>query len=152
VSEVREGGCACGEVRYRLTSEPMFVNCCHCLDCQRQTGSAFVINLVIEADRVEVLAGEPEPVPVPREDGPQLIWRCPTCRIALFSRYTNEKVRYVRGGTLDEPSSVTPGAHIFTRSQLPWVELPASAPRFETYYELEATWPAESRERLAALR
>src|SRR5260370_26076799 len=54
-SNVLEGGCACGEVRYRLTSEPLFTHCCHCLNCQRQTGNAFVINLLIEADRVELL-------------------------------------------------------------------------------------------------
>src|SRR5437764_15066463 len=78
----REGGCACGAVRYRLTSEPMFVHCCHCLNCQRQTGSAFVINLLIEADRVE-LTGDPQPVDVPRDDGSvQTIYRCPDCQVA----------------------------------------------------------------------
>ena len=85
---MREGGCSCGAVRYRLTSEPLFVHCCHCLNCQRQTGSAFVVNLLIEADRVEVRSGEPEPVDVPRDDGStQRIYRCPACRIALFSEY-----------------------------------------------------------------
>ena len=83
----REGGCSCGEVRYRLASDPMFVHCCHCLNCQRQTGSAFVVNLLIEADRVEITAGEPRMVPVPRDDGSeQLISRCPTCEVALWMR------------------------------------------------------------------
>ena len=64
----------------------MFVNCCHCLNCQRQTGSAFVINLMVEADRVEVLAGAPQPVDVPRGDGStQRIYRCPACQVAVFS-------------------------------------------------------------------
>jgi hypothetical protein len=85
----REGGCSCGEVRYRLASDPLFVNCCHCLNCQRQTGSAFVVNVLIESDRVEVLAGEPQRVDVPRERGTQKVWRCPTCQIALYSQYTS---------------------------------------------------------------
>jgi hypothetical protein len=147
-----EGGCACGGVRYRLTSEPMFVHCCHCLNCQRQTGSAFVINLLIEADRVELLSGEPEPVDVPRDDGStQRIHRCPNCQVAVYSEYGRAEVRFVRGGTLDEPSSVAPDVHIFTRSKLPWVMLPEEVPAVEVYYDSKALWPAESLERLRAV-
>ena len=149
---MREGGCACGEVRYRLTAEPLIVHCCHCLNCQRQTGSAFVINLVIEADRIELLAGEPEPVDVPRgTSGKQRIFRCPTCQVAVFSRYTRATIRYVRAGTLDDPAGVVPDVHIYTRSKVPWVELPESAPAFTTYYDTEKVWSAASLERLAAL-
>jgi len=148
-----EGGCSCGAIRYRLLSEPMFVHCCHCLNCQRQTGSAFVINLLIETDRVELLAGEPEPADVPRDDGSsQRIWRCPTCRIALYSQYTRPDVRFVRGGTLDDPSAVAPDVHIFTRSKLPWVTLPEGVSAFEVYYDTKKEWPPASLERLAALR
>jgi len=146
-----EGGCACGVVRYRLTSEPMFVHCCHCLNCQRQTGSAFVINLLIEADRVELLSREPEPVDVPRDDGStQRIHRCPDCQVAVYSEYGRPEVRFVRGGTLDEPSSVAPDVHIFTRSKLPWVTLPEDVPAVEVYYDSKALWPAASLERLRA--
>src|SRR5438128_8870605 len=102
-----EGGCACGAVRYHLTSDPLFVHCCHCLNCQRQTGSAFVINVLIEADRVEVTAGDPKPVDAPRDDGSkQRIFRCPSCHVAVFSTYGRPEVRFVRAGTLDDPSSV----------------------------------------------
>jgi hypothetical protein len=152
MSVPREGGCACGAVRYRLASDPLFTHCCHCLNCQRQTGSAFVINLLIEADRVELLAGDPLPVDVPRDDGStQRIFRCPTCQVAVFSEYGRPEVRFVRGGTLDEPSSVVPDVHIFTASKLPWVRLPESAPAFEVYYDSKALWPAASLERLAAV-
>jgi hypothetical protein len=152
MSVQREGGCACGEVRYRLTSDPLFTNCCHCLNCQRETGSAFVINLLIEADRVELLAGDPQPVEVPRDDGSkQKIFRCSTCQVAVFSEYTRPEVRFVRGGTLDQPSGVVPDAHIFTRSKLPWITLPDSAPAFEVYYDSKALWPAASLERLEAI-
>ena len=145
MDEAREGGCSCGEVRYRLAAEPMFVNCCHCRSCQRQTGTAFVLNLLIEADRVELTAGEPRVVPVPRDDGSeQRIWRCPTCEVALWSEYGRPEVRFVRAGTLDDPSWVEPDAHIFTRSKLPWVVLGESVPAFEVYYDSKTLWPAES--------
>jgi hypothetical protein len=147
----REGGCACGAVRYRLASDPLFVHCCHCLNCQRQTGSAFVVNLLIEADRVELLAGDPQPADVPRDDGSsQRIFRCPVCKVAIFSEYGRPEVRFVRCGTLDEPSSVSPDVHIYTRSKLGWVTLPESVPAFEAYYDSKARWPAESLERLAS--
>jgi hypothetical protein len=148
-----EGGCSCGEVRYRLESEPLFTHCCHCLNCQRQTGSAFVINLLIEADRVKVLTGAPEPVDVPRDDGStQTIYRCPTCQIAVFSRYSRTDVLFVRGGTLDDASAMAPDVHIYTRSKLDWVALPESVPAFEEYYDTKAVWPTASLERLGALK
>jgi hypothetical protein len=147
-----EGGCSCGAVRYRLASEPLFTHCCHCLNCQRQTGSAFVVNLLIEADRVELLAGEPVPVDVPRDDGSvQTIFRCPDCQVALYSRYTHPRVRFVRGGTLDEPARFPPDVHIFTRSKVDWIELRDGTPAVEVYYDTQALWPATSLERLAAL-
>jgi hypothetical protein len=148
-----EGGCSCGEVRYRLTAEPLFVHCCHCLNCQQQTGSAFVINVLIEADNVEVLAGEPHAVDVPRDDGSrQRIFRCPRCQVALFSNYTVPDVHFVRAGTLDDPAAVSPDVHIFTRSKLPWVTLPESVPAVEVFYELNELWPPASLERVARLR
>ncbi len=148
----REGGCACGAVRYRLASDPLFVHCCHCLNCQRQTGSAFVVNVLIETDRVELLDGEPEPIAVPRSGGKkQKIWRCPTCQTALYSQYTSPRVRFVRAGTLDDPASVAPDVHIFTRSKLPWVTLPDSVPAFNVYYDTEKLWQEESLARLKAL-
>jgi hypothetical protein len=135
-----------------VTSEPLFTHCCHCLNCQRQTGSAFVINLLIEADRVELLGVEPLQVDVPRDDGStQPIFRCPTCQVAVFSQYSHPAVRFVRGGTLDEPASIAPDVHIFTRSKLPWVALPESVPAFEIYYDTKSLWPPASLERLDAI-
>jgi len=148
VSELT-GGCACGAVRYRLTSEPLIVHCCHCLNCQCQTGSAFVINLIIEADRVELLAGEPVAVEVPRDDGTtQPIYRCPDCEVALFSVYGSSKARFVRGGTLDEPRSVVPDVHIYVRSKVDWVTIPPGAPAFDELYTIDDVWPESSLERI----
>jgi hypothetical protein len=151
VSE-RLGGCSCGEVRYRLVSGPLITHCCHCLNCQRQTGSAFVVNLVIEAERVALLSGATEVVDLPRDGGRvQHVHRCPSCRIAVFSVYTRPELLFVRGGTLDEPREVVPDVHIFTRSRVGWVSLPESAPAFEVYYDEQAVWPGASLERLAAV-
>jgi hypothetical protein len=148
-----EGGCACGRMRYRLTSKPMFVHCCHCRDCQRQTGSAFVLNALIETDRVERLSGETEGVPVPTESGrPHVIHRCPACKVAVWSHYGGRPaLSFVRVGTLDEPAALPPDVHIYTRSKLPWVPLPPGVPAFEAYYDSKALWPAESLARRKAL-
>ena len=148
---VREGGCACGEVRYRLALDPLVTHCCHCRNCQLQTGSAFVINALIETDRLKLLAGEPEVVKLPRGgSGHQKVHRCPTCRIAVFSQYTRPQVRFVRAGTLDDPTSVSPDVHIFTRSKLPWVTLPEEVPALQVYYDPERLWRRKSLDRLAA--
>ena len=143
------GGCACGAVRYRLGSAPMFVHCCHCRDCQRQTGSAFVINAIIETDRIALLAGDPAPIAVPTDSGrPHAIYRCRACQTALWSDYGGRPaLRFVRVGTLDDPAALPPDVHIFTRSKLPWVELPETVPAFDVYYDAQALWPAASLER-----
>jgi hypothetical protein len=149
-----EGGCTCGVVRYRLTTAPMFVHCCHCRDCQRQTGSGFVLNALIETDRIAFVSGSPEPVTVPTDSRrPHDIYRCPACKTALWSDYGRRpRLRFVRVGTLDEPSALPPDVHIYTRSKLPWITLPANVPTFEAYYDANAVWPAASLERRRALR
>jgi hypothetical protein len=148
-----EGGCSCGAVRYRLRSAPMFVHSCHCLDCQRQTGSAFVLNALIETDRLEVLSGEPMPVSMPTDSGrPHDVYRCPKCLTAVWSDYGRRGVlRFVRVGTLDDPTALAPDVHIFTRSKQPWVGLPADVPAFEVYYDTKTLWPRESLERREAI-
>jgi hypothetical protein len=150
-----DGGCACREVRYRLASAPLFVNCCHCRWCQRETGAAFAINAMIEADRVELLSGEPEIVHTPSNSGRgQDIARCPTCRVAVWSHYggAGSKVCFIRVGTLDEPDRLPPNVHIFTESKQPWVVLPEGVPAVAEYYDRNKLWPAESLERMRVLR
>lgn len=142
-----EGGCDCRKVRYRLESRPLFVHCCHCRWCQRETGSAFVLNALIEADRVTLLAAAPEDVPTPSASGRgQRIARCPTCRIALWSVYfgAGPRFRFVRVGTLDDPDAFPPDIHIFTASKQPWVILPAGVPAAPDYYDRDVHWPADS--------
>ena len=152
MDQTLEGGCACGAVRYRLAAAPMFVNCCHCTWCQRETGSAFVINALIERDRLEA-AGETLAVDTASESGTgQIVHRCPTCHVALWSHYGRRtQVAFVRAGTLDRKDVIRPDAHIFTRSKVPWVAIPADQPAFEIFYDLETQWPPDSLARRAAL-
>ena len=153
MSETLEGGCFCKAVRYRLTPQPMFVHCCHCLNCQVQTGSAFVLNAIIETDRIEMLSGELEITALESGNGkPHDIYRCSKCKTAVWSDYGRRPgVRFVRLGTLDDPTTLSPDVHIFTRSKLPWVRLPDDVPSFEVYYKAKELWPAESLERLRAV-
>ncbi len=149
-----DGGCTCRAVRYRMTSRPLFVHCCHCRWCQRETGASFALNAMIEADRVVLLAGAPEVVDTPSNSGKgQRISRCPKCRIAVWSNYGGggDKVRFVRVGTLDDPDQLPPDIHIFTASKQPWVVLPPGVPAVAEYYESAKHWPPQSLERRKAL-
>jgi hypothetical protein len=149
-----EGRCDCGRVRYRMTSAPLFVHCCHCRWCQRETGASFALNAMIEADRVLLLGDEPEIVLTPSNSGKgQKIARCPTCRIALWSNYSGagDAVRFVRVGTLEDPDRLPPDIHIFTSSKQPWVVIPPGMPAVPEYYDRKKYWPKESLERREAL-
>jgi hypothetical protein len=152
--EPLEGGCTCRAIRYRMTSAPLFVHCCHCRWCQRETGSAFVLNAMIEANRVVLLSGTPDVVNTPSNSGKgQKISRCPMCRIAVWSNYAGagEAIRFVRVGTLDNPDRLPPDIHIFTSSKQPWVVLPEGTPALPEFYDRKKYWPPESLARRAAL-
>jgi len=153
-AETFEGGCDCGAVRYRLKSRPMFVNCCHCRWCQRETGSAFALNALIEADRVEHLGAEPEVIDTPSASGTgQKIARCPKCHVAIWSNYGGfTAARFVRVGTLDNPDAFPPDIHIFTTTKQPWVVLPPGARVVPEYYDYNEVWPADSVERRRVMR
>ena len=149
--ELFEGGCTCRSVRYRLRSKPMFVHCCHCSWCQRETGTAFALNALIERERMEV-TGEVVLVDTPSNSGKgQVIARCPKCHIALWSNYggQGDGVRFVRVGTLDEPGRMPPDIHIFTSTKQPWVTLADGKPVMKEYYKSSEIWPKESLERRA---
>ncbi|MDH3621758.1 MAG: GFA family protein [Gammaproteobacteria bacterium] len=146
-----EGGCACGHVRYRVESPPMIVHCCHCSWCQRQNGSAFAVNALVEADRVKLLRGDVVDVTVPSPSGKnQRISRCPECQVAVWSYYLvmygglGELVRFIRVGTLDDPSAMPPDVHIYTSTKQPWVILPADVPVVDEYYVTNEVWSADS--------
>lgn len=149
-----EGKCTCGAVTYRLLDRPMFVNCCHCSWCQRETGAAFALNAIIESDRIKV-SGPVEYVMTPSASGlGQEIARCAECRVAILSHYAGAKrlASFVRVGTLDDPGQCPPGAHIFTSTKLPWVVLDPSVPAFEEFYDMSAVWTADALARRAAMK
>jgi hypothetical protein len=149
-----EGGCGCSAVRYRMESSPLFVHCCHCRSCQRETGASFALNAMIESGRVRNLGVEPELVHTPSDSGlGQKIARCTKCRVAIWSHYAGSGpiTKFVRVGTLDNPDVLPPNVHIYTASKQPWVLIPKHAPAFEEYYEREKMWPADSLARLQVL-
>jgi hypothetical protein len=149
-----EGGCTCAQVRYRAMRAPMIVHCCHCRWCQRETGSAFVLNALIESDQLQLLAGRPDLVLTPSNSGKgQQVARCPACRIALWSHYAGlgAALTFLRCGTLDAPDSVAPGVHIYTESKLPWVLIPPGVPAFAQYYKSSEVWSEAALARRAAL-
>lgn len=150
-----EGGCSCGRVRYKLTNVPMIVHACHCRDCQKRTGSAFVINLWIERAFVELSGDAPAVFSVPPGGSgkPHDVYHCGKCGTALWSKYhaAPGDTVLLRGGTLDHPAAVTPDVHIFTRSKVPWLDLPIDVPAFEAFYKIDDVWPPASRSRWKAL-
>lgn len=151
---VREGGCGCGAVRYRVAGEPMFTNNCHCRQCQQQTGSTSVVNAFFEAERIALLQGELlEHETVAGSGGPHVIVRCKACGAALWSHYPgmDRHGAGIRVGTLDEPGSITPDAVIFVSEKMPWVTLPEGIPAFETTYDFRTVLPPERLERLRAV-
>jgi hypothetical protein len=148
------GGCDCRRVRYCLHRRPLFVHCCHCSWCQRESGASFALNAMIEADQVELLSGEPDWINTPSASGKgQQIARCPTCRIALWSCYSGagSLVRFVRVGTLDQPAQFPPDIHIYTSTKQPWLVLSPGAPVVPEYYDRDKYWPAASLARRKAL-
>ncbi len=149
-----EGGCACRGVRYRMSAPSMITHCCHCRWCQRETGSAFVINAIVETSSLEV-TGETEMVDTPSQSGKgQKIVRCPACRVALWSHYSRPgtALAFVRVGTLDDPDEFPPDVHIFTSSKQPWVHLPEGVRSFPEFYNVPEVWSPEALARARAAR
>ncbi len=157
VSQTRDGGCTCGQVRYQVTSDPMIVHCCHCRGCQKNSGSSFALNALFETDRVKLISGDTEQITVPTPSGTgQDITRCTKCKVAIWSNYNmgglREHIRFIRVGTLDEPDQFLPDVHIYSASKQPWVILPKTDRRVEAFYEFNETWSPESMERLAKIK
>ncbi len=145
------GRCACGNIQYALTESPLIVHACHCLDCQRLTGSAFVINVWIERKFVEVGPATPRSFRLTGGTGkPHDVFFCETCGTYVWSRYqlAPGDALFVRAGTLETPEAVRPDVHIFTRSKVPWLRLPDGVRAFRDGYKIEEVWSAESKERL----
>ena len=141
------GGCACGDVRYYLHRSPLFVHCCHCYWCQRETGSAFALNAMVESEAIGLESGSPQRLSTPSNSGRgQVILRCPQCWVALWSHYSaaGQRISFLRVGTLDDPHVLAPDIHIFTASKQPWVTLPPEVPAVPEFYRRSDYWPQDS--------
>lgn len=145
-----EGGCSCGRIRFRLEARPIVTHCCHCRQCQRVTGSAFVLNAIVETGKVKLLCGEP--IKIRFAGTTHTAWFCGHCGTYVYSAYDGRfgGCRFVRVGVLDDPDAFPPDVHIFTASKQPWVVLPGGVPSFPESYELEEVLPQSSLRRLAA--
>jgi hypothetical protein len=140
-SNVMEGGCTCHAVRYRLKARPLFVHCCHCTWCQRESGSAFAVNAFIEASQVELLKGKLAQTTLPSASGKgQVFWRCADCGVTVWSNYpqAGPSIHFIRAGTLDDPSRAPPN------TKQPWVVIPQGVPAVSEFYRPADYWPAES--------
>lgn len=146
-------GCGCGKVTYQMSSDPMFMHCCHCQECQRQTGSAYVLNAIIEADRISWNGKTTEHTLATPSGKGQIITRCASCGTAVFSSYLVRlgKLKYIRVGTLDDPDLCPPTVQIFTASKPVWVPLNQDIPIFESFCEFKDVWPEEAYRRLLAI-
>jgi len=128
-----DGGCACGDIRYRLLDDPLEVHACHCTDCQRLTGSAFVLSMSIQRSSLERLRGEPARFDFENPEGiRKRNYLCPRCG----SRLWGEPARFpeifsLRPSTLDDASWWEPTAHIWLASAQPWVSIPESVLRYD---------------------
>jgi len=157
-SQTISGRCTCGHVQYQTTSTPLIVHACHCRGCQQNSGSAFALNALYEADCVKLIAGDIEEITVPTPSGTgQDISRCAKCKVAVWSNYNmggalRKFIRFIRVGTLDAPDQLPPDVHIYTCSKQPWVILPENDRRADEFYNTQETWSADSLERLEKLK
>ena len=150
---VYEGGCSCRKVRYKLNAEPLIVHACHCRQCQRVTGSAFVLNALIEKTHVDQLSGNIRSFNFP--DTCHTAFFCRVCATFVWSEYKSGRFDdcwFVRVGTLDEPQRAPPAVHIYVESKQPWVAIPDGIPKFEHFYRIKDVWGEISINRITAMR
>lgn len=130
---VREGGCQCGQLRYSITGEPIAVVACHCGHCQKQSGSAFGMTMVIKKSAFKWLAGQPRKIELTADSGNKKKGEfCGNCG----SRIRNENAMLpdsynLKPGTLDDTSWFEPIAHVWVGTKQPWSNIPEGMPTFE---------------------
>ena len=126
------GGCHCGAIRYEVEGEPAHSALCHCTDCRRQSGAPMVNWTLFGNDHFRVTQGEAK-VYASSELGRRHF--CADCGTGLF--YTNEAVlpgiTDIQSGTLDDPDSLPPSAHIQTADRIAWMKDVHALPEFARY-------------------
>jgi hypothetical protein len=128
------GGCLCGKIRYEITEAPQLIYTCHCVDCQRLTSSAFSMAIVVNHAAFRLIGIEPRLIQATADSGRvKTRWVCPECGCWICGASSSDDgLRRVRSGTLDDTSWLRPTVHFWTRSKQPWVALPEGDQIFET--------------------
>lgn len=140
------GGCGCGEVRYGLRNPPLFVHACHCLYCQKASGSAFRITTIVLESDVVINQGD---VSFRKISTQRTEFICKSCGDVIYRTATNHpETALLNSRTLDDLRMLEIGAHIWTVDKHAWLKLPADVPQFEERYDRNEVWPRESLERL----
>jgi hypothetical protein len=140
------GGCQCRNIRYEVRSEPMAMWACHCTECQRQTGGAFALSMMMSRADVVVTAGAPKEWLRTADSGRTMVCvYCPDCGNRLWHNPTaNAAIAILKPGTLDDTSWLVPIGHIWTRSAQPWFQIPADTVNYEQQHtdpsHLIAAW------------
>ena len=126
------GGCFCGSVRFSCTAEPVFTSYCHCSDCQRSSGSPFVVGLMVSSEAFSV-QGDLETYTTVGSSGEDVHRRfCPKCGSGIYLETDAVPGHvFLRAGALDDATWVKPQMHIFTAAKQPWLEIADSLPQFE---------------------
>ena len=148
------GSCSCGSIKYTLRESPMFTQVCHCNLCKKITGSAFIINSMIEGWNFNLDTGVLKSYFGPTGSGRQhIIKRCNECGEAIVSYFGNtEHLAVIKVGSLSEPNLLPPQAHVFVNTKLDWLKLDDGLPQFQAFYDFKSLWPEKSYERLLKVR
>jgi len=127
MSEVHEGGCLCGAVRYRAEGTPTNVNHCHCRMCQRGSGAAFVTWATFPLAQIKWTKGAPT---IRRSSNIAVRGFCSACGTALFWQGdADPDLIDITAGSLDKPAAISPQEHIWTESAVPWLRIEDALPR-----------------------
>jgi hypothetical protein len=147
----KHGSCNCQSVQYTITDAPLFTHLCHCTKCQKRTGSAFVLNIMVFVNDIALTSAAPESYTTITDSGSELTtFACSSCRDILYHTHPEfARIVMIAGGTVDDPGWIKPQAHIFVRSKQPWLELSNDIPAYLEMYQLEDTWPQASLAKLA---
>jgi hypothetical protein len=150
MTDIQAGGCGCGAVRYQLSGPPLFTHVCHCSECQRRTGSAFGLTMMIQRTQLEIIQGELKGISVNTDSGTlKTSYFCPACGVHIWNERDRDSSIYAfRPGTLDNASGIVVGAHVWTCSKQAWVKLDPAIPAFKKMYDRGEVWPPTSLDRV----
>ncbi len=134
MATIYTGGCQCGALRYEVTGAARQIVACHCTDCQRQSGSAFGMTMVVAEEDFRITQGEENTIAFGTDSGRQkVVWFCPQCGTRIYGRSEwRPGVIGVKPGTLDDTGALQPQIHLWTSRKQPWITIPEGVEAYET--------------------